>query len=249
MQGRSQSNLPGIDVSSYQRGIDFGQAKSAGIRVVYIKATEGNSYVNPYLNDFHRQARLAGLRVGFYHYYRAGSGAITQAQRFSNIIAGFSYDCLPALDVEDTAGLDAGSLSAGIHTCLNEIAYLTGNRVMIYTYTNFARTNLVGSYVSKYPLWIADYNGSGIPGDNPIWDKWVGYQYSDSGNIGGVTVDLDEFTNEVLVGREVNMDVTQALTILAQNGIISSSDYWLKAVDVVKYLDVMLINMATKLGG
>ena len=38
----------GIDVSSWQRNIDFSAVKRSGIDVVYIKSSEGQSYIDPY---------------------------------------------------------------------------------------------------------------------------------------------------------------------------------------------------------
>ena len=38
--------------------------------------------------------------------------------------------------------------------------------------------------------------------------------------------------------------VDEALKILKDKGVINSPDYWLKAVDVVKYLDAFIINVA-----
>lgn len=42
-------------------------------------------------------------------------------------------------------------------------------------------------------------------------------------------------------------DIDAALKVLQSKGIINSPEYWLKAVDVVKYLDILIINMAKKL--
>ena len=38
----------GIDVSSWQRTINFTNVKSSGVDVVYIKSSEGKSYIDPY---------------------------------------------------------------------------------------------------------------------------------------------------------------------------------------------------------
>ena len=47
--------------------------------------------------------------------------------------------------------------------------------------------------------------------------------------------------------RKVINNVQDALNILVEKGVINSPDYWLKAIDVVKHLDTLLINMANKL--
>ncbi len=43
------------------------------------------------------------------------------------------------------------------------------------------------------------------------------------------------------------MNIDQALAIMVKNKIINSPDYWLKATEVVKYLDVLIINTAKEL--
>ena len=80
-------------------------------------------------------------------------------------------------------------------TFLEEVKRLTGKDVVVYTYTNFARTSLT-SILSKYPLWIANYDVT-TPGDNPIWNSWVGFQYSESGTVPGISgyCPLDVFTD------------------------------------------------------
>lgn len=42
-------------------------------------------------------------------------------------------------------------------------------------------------------------------------------------------------------------NVDEALKILQDKGIVNSPEYWLKAVDTVKYLDSLILNMANKL--
>jgi Lyzozyme M1 (1,4-beta-N-acetylmuramidase) len=205
MQARDSSNYAGIDISAYQAGLNFATVKAAGIQIVYIKATEGTGYTNPYLQYQYNQAKANGLKVGFYHFYSPSKDAEQQAIYFNNAISVYEYDCFPVLDVEsyDDSGKD--TFSAKIHACLNEIAYLTQHKPVIYTYTSFINSYLTASYVNMYPLWVADYNSSGAPGNNSIWNSWVGYQYSSSGNIGGVTIDMDAFTVDILIEGEAAM--------------------------------------------
>ena len=51
-----------------------------------------------------------------------------------------------------------------------------------------------------YPLWIAHY-GVLTPGSNPIWNSWVGFQYSSTGSVPGVSgnCDMNEFTKGILL--------------------------------------------------
>lgn len=201
MQPRNPANLKGIDIASYQAGLNFTLVKEASINIVYIKATEGLRYVNPYAQQHYHEAKAQGLKVGFYHFFWPSLDPVKQMQHFVNTIAnlGLTYDCRLALDVEDTKGCSPEGVSQATVAALKELASATGHIPIVYTYTYFARKSMAPGAVSRYPLWIADYNSTGKPGLNPLWDSWVGYQYSSSGNIGGITVDLDEFTPEILL--------------------------------------------------
>ncbi|MDP4089554.1 MAG: GH25 family lysozyme [Bacillota bacterium] len=208
MQSRSGSNLEGIDVSHYDGTIDYSRVKGSGIQVVYIKATEGTGFSDPYLSQNYENAKANGLKVGFYHYFRPNNDANArqQAQFFVNNIKGMEYDCRLALDLENAQSLDKDTLSNLAKVFLDEVKSLTGSDVVVYTYTYFAKTNIT-PVLREYPLWIAHY-GVSTPGSNPIWDNWIGFQYSDTGSVDGVSgkVDMDEFTGDILLGGYVPVD-------------------------------------------
>ena len=46
---------------------------------------------------------------------------------------------------------------------------------------------------------------------------------------------------------DITMTAADAIKVLVRKEVISSPEYWLKAIDVVKNLDILLINMANKL--
>ncbi len=60
--------LHGVDVSAHQSSFD-----ADGLDFVFIKATEGRSYVNPRLTDQTKRARDADCVVGFYHFLWPGN--------------------------------------------------------------------------------------------------------------------------------------------------------------------------------
>lgn len=68
----------GVDVSSNNHTdgepFDFLKVKQAGFDFIYVKATQGNNYLNPYLLGDTRRAYDAGLRVGVYHFYDETAG-------------------------------------------------------------------------------------------------------------------------------------------------------------------------------
>ena len=73
------SGVVGIDVSSYQRTVNWASYKSQKRVFAYVKATEGNSYKNPYFASQYGGAAKAGLIRGAYHFGNP-SGASGKAQ-------------------------------------------------------------------------------------------------------------------------------------------------------------------------
>ncbi|AWZ48411.1 hypothetical protein C3495_06075 [Clostridiaceae bacterium 14S0207] len=197
MPSRNPNNLKGIDVSNWQSNIDFKKVKAHGVQVVYMKATEGCTYKDKYMEQNYRQAKENELNVGFYHFFR-GKG-IEEARYFYNTIKNKSYNCKLALDVESANGMSKNELTNQCLIFMQELNRLSGNDGVVYTYTNFALNNL-DSRLSKYSLWIAHY-GVQAPGRNNIWRDWAGFQYSSKGTVPGINgnCDLDEFTPDIFV--------------------------------------------------
>ncbi|WP_346934588.1 LysM peptidoglycan-binding domain-containing protein [Clostridium sp.] len=202
MESRNSSNYKGIDISSWQGNVNFKKVKDSGIEIVYIKVTEGISYVNNYFLSFYENAKAQGLKVGFYHFFLGGIDPKSQARHFVNTIGNREFDCRLAIDIEQTNGLDKTSLTSEAIIFLEEVKKLTSKGIVVYTYTNFARTSL-DSRLGIYPLWIAEY-GVSRPASNPIWNQWVGFQFSSTGQVPGVSgnCDLNEFNMGILLNGQ-----------------------------------------------
>ena len=194
----------GIDVSSWQRTIDFKAVKNAGIKVVYIKSSEGRSYIDPYFEQNYSNAKKNGLKVGFYHYVTARNTyqAKEQAVFFARVIAGKSPDCRLAMDFENFGNLSISQINIIAKTFLETLEKTTGVNVLIYSNAYSAR-NIFSSSLNSYPLWVANYNVSS-PGENGKWKYWVGWQYTSTGTVNGVSgyVDKNKFTDGVLVSSK-----------------------------------------------
>ena len=197
MDSRDVKNIKGIDISNWQGENDFAKVKAQGIEVVYMKASEGATYKDKYLVQNYQGCKAQGLKIGFYHFLRGTSDAVVQAKHFYDCIEGMDYDCKLAIDIEVTDGLSSQDLSNKVVAFADEIKRLSGNDVVVYTYTSFAQNNLTKD-LAKYPLWVAHY-GVNTPSDNPIWSNWIGFQYTDKAIIDGVgdKVDADEFKDAI----------------------------------------------------
>lgn len=200
--GPSSSNIyQGIDVSSWQGNIDFASVKNSGIEIVYIKSSEGSSYKDPYFEQNYKNAKANGLKVGFYHYVTARTveQAKSQANFFASVISGNEPDCKLAMDFEVFGNLSVNQINEISKAFLETLINATNKEVLIYSNSYSART-IFSKELAIYPLWVANY-GVSEPGGNDKWDTWVGWQYTSTGRVSGISgnVDRDRFTDGVFL--------------------------------------------------
>lgn len=191
----------GIDVSSWQGEIDFSQVKKSGIEVVYIKSSEGFRSVDSYFEQNYANAKNAGLKVGFYHYVTARSveDAVKQAQFFVSTISGKNPDCKLAMDFESFGSLGREEINQIALTFMQTVKNVSGKDVIIYS-DEYNANSTFESNLATYPLWVAQYEVS-EPTVREHWSNWAGWQYTDRGEVPGISsyVDRDKFTNEVFL--------------------------------------------------
>ncbi|MGM9926443.1 MAG: GH25 family lysozyme [Bacillus sp. (in: firmicutes)] len=191
----------GIDVSEYQGDIDFEAVVSDGIEVVYIKSSEGFSFVDPYFEQHYQGAKQVGLRVGFYHFVTAETveQAMEQARFFVSTISGKEVEGKLAMDFESFTALTSSEVNEISLAFLQEVEKLSGKQAVIYSDV-YNATNVFDESLTNYDLWVAQYEVD-EPSDAIIWSTWAGWQYSDTGNVSGIDgeVDLDYFTDAMLL--------------------------------------------------
>ena len=201
------SNLvyEGIDVSNWQRYINYSQVKASGIEVVYIKASEGTTYKDPYFETNYQNAKANGLKVGFYHFLTARNTqqARAQAQFFASVISGKSPDCKLAMDYEQFyEGNSIAEINQITQAFMERLQELTGKEVIVYSNLNDARNVFNSEISSRYPLWLAywgDYNN--LQNISSNWQIFEGVQYTNKGVVPGINgyVDRNRFTQNILL--------------------------------------------------
>lgn len=162
--------LSGIDVSAYQSH-SYG---TGGLHFVFVKATEGRSYVNPKLAAQTKTARDAGCVVGYYHFLWPGN-IEAQADYFVGKAPERAGDVL-AVDWETT-----GSGTHASNTEKDRFVRAVKERrpdrkVVLYCNRDFWLNLDTTSYAGD-GLWIADYVSAGRP---RIQAKWLFHQYTDN---------------------------------------------------------------------
>ena len=185
----------GVDVSGHQRGaglIHWPEVAAAGQQFAFVKATEGEGWVNEhYLEDIHA-AHAAGLLVGTYHYARPAGDARRQAAHYAATLAAAPQHSLPpVLDIEVNEDLDPARLQQWVGEFLAETERLTGRTPMIYTYRYFWREHMADTDAfTRHPLWLAAYQNQ-VPEPVGGWAHLTFWQRSETGRVPGIDGDVD----------------------------------------------------------
>ena len=193
----------GIDVSGYQGDIDYAKVKKAGIDIVYMKTSEGPNYIDSKFERNYKEAKANGLKVGFYHYVTARTEmqAVREAIFFVSVIANKVPDCRLAMDFESFGSLSKTEINKIGLAFMRKVEELTGLEMVLYSNASTANNTWAGE-ITKYPLWVAQY-GVRVPENNGNWQTWVGWQYTDMGDVSGISnyVDRNQFTKGILLSN------------------------------------------------
>lgn len=192
------TQVKGIDISSNNHnGMPFNwqDAKAAGYEVVYIKATQDDSYVNPYLIGDVKDAVAAGLRVGIYHMYGTADPT-KQADWFISNGLNQQVDgskplhelltILPMVDVEGPAGQPSSVLETFVNeflTLVPSVGYMDRN-----------------NYSIMKPNFSAD------------WIAWPGWVEADGTSYDGVELEIVQIGQALVPGIGVGPTGKQLLT-------------------------------------
>ncbi|KAJ4467246.1 glycoside hydrolase family 25 protein [Lentinula aciculospora] len=192
LQARQLSGPQGIDVSHFQGTIDWTSVAANGISFVFIKATEGTTFLDPDFSDNYIGATDAGLIRGGYHFaHPDSSSGATQADYFLAHGGGWTADgiTLPGmLDIEYNPsgdvcyGLSASAMVSWIQDFSNTYEFQTGRFPIIYTTTDWWTTCTGNSaaFANDNSLFIAHY-GSSIGTIPAGWSFATFWQYADAG--------------------------------------------------------------------
>lgn len=186
----------GLDLSHYQgTAIDFAQCRREGVEFVFLKSTEGASFVDSAFATNLGKARGAGLLVAAYHYVR---GNATAAAQVANVARVVPRDVAVIPDVEANSGgvalvrdFVAGLRAAGYHVPLT---YLPR-----WYWQQIGSPSLVG----LPPLWSSRYldNNRG-----PLIDKLADVPASYWSGYGGLGVTVLQYTSSARIAGHEPLD-------------------------------------------
>ena len=181
-------NQCGIDVSRHQGRIEWQKVPIHDISFVYIKATEGATYTDPYFHYNIKGAAEAGFKVGAYHYFRMTSSAIEQFENFKRTLKGYEIDLVPMIDVETSDGRPVRELQDSLDVFIRLVKSEYGCIPMIYGTQRSYNTYCAPKY-NNYHLYIGRY------GPNPPEIKGKGsytiWQYTETATVRGIPKPVD----------------------------------------------------------
>lgn len=188
----------GIDVSHHQGIIDWDKvAKDTCVKFVYIKATEGNDYVDEYYERNVAGATKAGIPLGSYHYLTSRSSLAAQAANFARTANPKRQQLRPMVDIEEEGvkGWTSSQIADSLEAFVKLVHQYYNIWPVIYSYTHFYKENLAPRF-NEFHLFLARYEEEAplVKGAlrHSLW------QHTDQGVVDGVPkpVDLDVFFPE-----------------------------------------------------
>jgi lysozyme len=179
----------GIDVSNHQGEIDWKQVAGNDISFAYIKATEGNDFVDKSFAANWSQAKMAGVSRGAYHFFTLCSPGAEQAQNFLKTLPA-DPEALPAavdLEFSDCAQRpDRATVQRELRDFITAVERKTGQPVLIYAMPSFVQAYPMSSDLEREHWRRKVFR-------RPEVDDWTIWQASSMARVSGVhgPVDLD----------------------------------------------------------
>ena len=196
-QDKEQDSF-GIDVSHHNGEIKWEEVPD--VMFVYIKATEGATYVDPMYRRNIKGAKAKKLRVGAYHYFRTTSSVQKQFENYKQHVRKEDIDLIPMVDVEECRNWSTKQFQDSLILFIQLVKSHYGKAPMIYSVNTFYNRYCAPRF-DNYHLMIGRY-GDEEPfikgrGTYTIWQK------SQTGKLTGIpkNVDIDVFCKEVLFDK------------------------------------------------
>jgi len=189
----------GIDVSAYQKEIDWSAVSADGIdfailRLGYRGYTEGGLFLDKAFERNIQGALDAGLEVGVYFFSQAvtpeeaeeEAGYVLSALEGYDITYPVAFDWEPISDSgARTAGLDGGVLTRCAAAFCQKIEE-AGLRPAVYFNQSLGYLRYDLRELTDYDLWLAEYDDK--PDFYYHFDLW---QYTHTGRVAGIEGDVD----------------------------------------------------------
>lgn len=190
----------GIDVSKWNKEIDWDKVKGAGIEFAIVRAgyrgsVSGSLVVDPCFEANMKGAAASGIPVGVYFFTQAVNEveAVEEASAVVELIRNYKLSYPVFIDTEGAGGNGrADGLDPETRTLVCEAFCRTienaGYNAGVYASRNWYNNNLYTSRLDNYCIWLAEYRS--VPLYQGYYQMW---QYTSKGAVDGIegNVDMD----------------------------------------------------------
>lgn len=183
----------GIDISTFQNGINLDKAKDEGVSFAIIRgaftgygSAKGKAKDDRF-EELYRYAKKSGLNVGAYYFSRATSyeeGKKEAEFLYNNCLKGKTFEYPIYMDVEDTVYQNKVSKNAINDAIRGFCEYMesVGGYVGVYCNLDWANNKMdYGKLSKKYDYWLA-YWGNEMPSRN-TYGNYGMWQYGGETNL------------------------------------------------------------------
>lgn len=198
MQANLENGKVGIDVSKWNKEIDWDKAKKAGvefaiIRVGYRGSSTGSLVIDPYFEQNIEGASKAGIKVGVYFFTQAINEveAVEEASMVLSLIKNYQLDYPVFIDSESAGengranGLEAPLRTSICNAFCNTIenaGYSSG----VYASRNWFNKRLETASLEQHAIWLAEYRSE------PLYQGYYNmWQYTSKGKVDGIEGNVD----------------------------------------------------------
>lgn len=190
----------GIDVSKWNKSINWSSVKKAGIEFAFVRTSYRGTETGKLVTDETaatnmKGAAAAGVKVGAYIFSQAitKAEAVQEADYLLQTVKGYNITMPLVFDFEYYVGgrLSKAKLNARAQTdiCLAfcDRIKAAGYTPLVYANYSMLSNDLYASEITaKYPVWLARYNSTASYGG--AYDFW---QYTSEGSVSGISGDVD----------------------------------------------------------
>ncbi len=188
----------GIDVSKWNKEIDWDKVKDAGIefaiiRVGYRGSVTGSLVEDPYFEANMKGAAASGIPTGIYFFTQAVNEveAVEEASAVLKMIRNYNVSYPIFIDTEGAGGNGrADGLDPETRTLVCEAFCRTIENAQyeagVYASRNWYNNNLYADRLENYCIWLAEYRSA------PLYQGYYHmWQYTSKGKVDGIEGNVD----------------------------------------------------------
>lgn len=192
--------MKGIDISHWNTVTDWNAVKKAGYKFIFLKATQGTTYLDPTYKERKGKVRELGLALGMYHFANANKPE-DEADWFLKNVGDLKLGDIVVLDYETHALADPATWCLA---WLRRVEAKLGFKPMLYTYHSFLQKydwkkvsdNDNGLWAARYGLQEQEPNNDYQPATGS-WPFYAIWQYTSRGSVPGINGYVDLNTTDM----------------------------------------------------